>query len=77
MADAIKTAKKIFDQFLSKADPASMPDYDPNAKDPQKQSAGREGGKVGGLARAKALSPQKRKGIAKKGAKARWTVHPH
>jgi hypothetical protein len=33
MADPIKTAKHIFEEFLSKADPASMPDYDPNAKD--------------------------------------------
>lgn len=32
-----------------------------------------EGGKVGGKARAEALSPQKRREIAKKAAKARWS----
>jgi hypothetical protein len=72
MADPIKTAKHIFDQFLSKADPASMPDYDPNAKDPQAQAAGRKGGKRGGAARAASLSPRKRKQIARKAAETRW-----
>jgi hypothetical protein len=72
MADPIKTAKNIFDNFLSKADPASMPDYDPNAKDARAQAAGRKGGKSGGVARAKSLSSKKRKLIAKKAALARW-----
>jgi hypothetical protein len=31
-----------------------------------------KGGKAGGAARAKALSPEKRRAIAKKAAKARW-----
>lgn len=31
-----------------------------------------EGGKVGGVNRAKSLSPEKRKEIAEKAAKARW-----
>jgi hypothetical protein len=31
-----------------------------------------EGGKIGGKARAQALSPEKRKKIAKKAAAARW-----
>lgn len=35
-------------------------------------SLGRKGGLVGGKARAAALSPAKRKAIAKKGAAARW-----
>jgi len=34
--------------------------------------ANRKGGKAGGPARAAALSPAKRKAIAKKAAKARW-----
>jgi len=72
MADPIKTAKKIFDQFLSKADPASMPDYDPHAKDAQAQAAGRKGGLKGGRARADNLSPQKRRKIARKAARSRW-----
>lgn len=74
MADPIKAAKNIFENFLSKADPASMPDYDPNAKDPQAQAAGRVGGKKGGVARAVNLSPRKRHKIAKKAARARWST---
>lgn len=35
--------------------------------------ANRKGGLKGGKARAEALSPQKRKAIAKKAASARWT----
>ena len=76
MADPIKTAKGIFDQFLSKADPASMPDYDPNAKDQQAQAAGRKGGRQGGIARAASLSPAKRRKIAKKAARTRWIEKP-
>jgi uncharacterized protein YaiL (DUF2058 family) len=72
MADPIKAAKGIFGQFLAKADPASMPDYDPNAKAAQAQAAGRKGARKGGLARAKNLSSKKRAEIARKAAKARW-----
>lgn len=35
--------------------------------------AGRKGGKVGGKARAATLTPRKRRAIAKKAAKARWS----
>lgn len=35
-------------------------------------SLGRRGGKVGGPARAAALTPEQRKEIARKGAEARW-----
>jgi hypothetical protein len=73
MADPIKTAKHIFDQFLSKADPASMPDYNPNTKDPQAQAAGRKGGKAGGPERARRLTANKRRRIAKQAAAARWS----
>jgi hypothetical protein len=72
MADPIKTAKKIFDQFLSKADPASMPGYDPQAKDGKAQAAGRKGGLKGGRARARKLSATRRKRIAKVAAAIRW-----
>jgi hypothetical protein len=40
-------------------------------RDPAKEYM-RQGGLKGGKARAKALSPAKRKQIAKKAAKARW-----
>ena len=49
-------------------------DDDPNAgKDPAAILRGRSGGLKGGQARASALSPSKRKQIAKKAASARWS----
>lgn len=44
------------------------------APEPKKASAGRLGGLKGGRARAKSLSPVKRKAIARKAAKARWKL---
>ncbi len=41
-------------------------------KNPAAVSLGRLGGLKGGKARAKALSPRKRKAIAKQAARARW-----
>lgn len=41
-------------------------------KDPAAVALGRKGGLKGGKARADALSPKKRKEIAKKAAEARW-----
>jgi hypothetical protein len=46
---------------------------DPNAgKNPAAVALGRLGGQKGGKARAEALSPRRRKAIAKKAAQARW-----
>jgi hypothetical protein len=53
-----------------------IPKVDPDAgKNPAAVSLGRLGGLKGGAARAKALSPTKRKQIAKKAAAARWLKH--
>jgi hypothetical protein len=41
-------------------------------KDPLAVELGRRGGLKGGVARASKLSPQKRRAIAKKAARARW-----
>lgn len=71
MADPIKTAKTIFDTFLSKADPVAIQDM-ATIGESQAQISGRIGGKVGGPARAKKLSPAHRKSIAKLAAKKRW-----
>lgn len=46
---------------------------EPEDKDEKKVRAGRKGGRKGGKARAKSLSPQKRKAIAKKAAESRWS----
>ena len=40
--------------------------------EPEKNAAAAELGRLGGKARAKALSPEKRSAIAKKAAKRRW-----
>lgn len=48
----------------------SPDDVSPKKKAPD--THGRTGGLKGGNARAKALSPERRRSIAKKAAKARW-----
>jgi hypothetical protein len=71
--DPVQIAKRIYDQFLAKNDPDSVPsEPQPETPNPKAQAAGRKGGKIGGKARAAALTPRKRKQIAKKAAKARW-----
>jgi len=52
--------------------PAKQPPPEKPEKDPAAVSLGRRGGKKGGSARAKKLSPERRKEIARKAAKARW-----
>ncbi len=42
-------------------------------KNPHAQALGRLGGRVGGLARAKSLTPERRREIAVNASKARWT----
>lgn len=44
-------------------------------KNPAAVALGRLGGLKGGKARAKSLTPKKRKAIAKKAAKTRWGLH--
>lgn len=48
----------------------------PPAKNAAAVTMGRKGGKKGGKARAAALSPRKRKAIAKKAATTRWDKRP-
>jgi hypothetical protein len=53
-----------------------IPKVDPDAgKNPAAVSLGRLGGLKGGKARAEALTPAKRKAIAKKAAETRWKKH--
>ena len=75
MADPIKTANRMFDEFLSKVDPAAMPNYQRDAIDLQAQAAGSKGARQGGLARAASLTAKKRQQIAKRAARARWKKH--
>ena len=67
--DLSQLAKRIVDEATGEAEKTLPP--------PEKNQAavelGRLGGKKGGKARAKALTPEERSNIAKKAAAARWS----
>lgn len=65
--DLSQLAKKIVD-IATEGEPAE----EPSEKNPHAVVLGRLGGKKGGKARAEKLSPEQRKEIARKAAKARW-----
>jgi hypothetical protein len=69
MATPVKTAKQMFDQFLTKADPESATPLTADAGDTRRRVALAS---KGGHARNAALSPRKRRQIAKKAASERW-----
>jgi len=70
--DFATNARRVVEQAIGEQlDGSPLPD--PNeGKNPAAVALGRLGGMKGGKARAEALSPAKRKAIAKKAAKARW-----
>jgi hypothetical protein len=74
--DFAVNALRVVEQAMGeKMDGSPLPD--PNAgKNPAAVALGKLGGVKGGKARAKKLSPAKRKAIAKKAAKARLGKHP-
>lgn len=65
-----KDVNQIAAQIVSEAIGAGLELKD---KNPAAVALGRMGGLKGGKARAEALSPEKRKKIARKAAKARWS----
>jgi hypothetical protein len=71
--DFVTSGRRIVEKLIGeKLD--GTPLDDPNAgKNPAAVALGKLGGAKGGAARAAALSPRKRKMIAKKAALARWT----
>lgn len=68
--DTNQLAKLIVD-IATGEEPDPTPDT-AEGKDPAVVARGRKGGKVGGKARAEALTPEERSEIAKKAAAARW-----
>ena len=70
--DFATIVRNIVEQAIGeKLDGSPLPD--PNAgKNPAAVALGRLGGAKGGAARAAALSPARRKAIAKKAAEKRW-----
>ena len=64
--------RRTVEKFIGERDTGEPLD-DPNAgKNPAAMARGKLGGAKGGAARAAALSPRKRKMIARKAAAARW-----
>jgi hypothetical protein len=70
--DINQLAKLIVDISTGNAPPEPE-----STKNPAAVAMGKLGGKKGGPARAKALSPAKRKAIAKKAAAKRWGYDKH
>lgn len=65
--DENEAAFAALEDLLSRTEPEPKPE-----KNAAAVALGRLGGVKGGVARAKALSPRKRKQIASKAAQARW-----
>ncbi len=68
--DVNQLAAFLVDAVTGETAPDSAPVDD--GKDPAAVALGRKGGKKGGAARAKALTPEQRREIAQKAAAARW-----
>jgi hypothetical protein len=71
--DASQLAKLMVDIASGDTDDKAMPKTD-EGKNAAAVALGRLGGLKGGKARADALSPRKRKSIARKAAQARWNA---
>ncbi len=69
--DFATIAQRVVEQAIGEKLDGSPLD-EPPAKNPAAVALGKLGGAKGGRARAEALSPAKRKAIAKKAAAARW-----
>ena len=70
--DFTTVARRVVEQAIGeRLDGSPLPD--PNdGKNPHAVALGKLGGAKGGKARAKALTPEKRKAIARKAARTRW-----
>ena len=70
--DFATIARRVVEQAIGETmDGKPLPDPD-KEKNPAAVALGKLGGAKGGRARAEALSPTKRKAIARKAAAARW-----
>ena len=71
--DANETAFRVLQEAVGERSKTPPPNERTDAeKDPAAVERGRKGGRKGGKARARKLSPKNRKEIARKAAKARW-----
>jgi hypothetical protein len=69
--DTNEVAFKVFQESIGEVEPSKQT---VQGKNPAAVTLGRLGGLKGGKARAKSLSPEKRKEIAQKAAKTRWAT---
>ena len=77
LTDISQLARTIVEEatgeLLTDRSPPQEPPKDPtHEKNPNAVALGKLGGKKGGDARAKKLTPEQRKAIAEKAARARW-----
>jgi hypothetical protein len=70
--DFMQVAREVVEQAIGERMDGTPLGIPKDTRDPNAVALGHKGGKKGGQARAKALSPAKRRSIAKKAAQARW-----
>jgi hypothetical protein len=64
------------ESLAHQATPKDPPEKPTRKKNPAAVALGKLGGKKGGQARAKKLTPEQRKAIAQKAARTRWNKQP-
>jgi hypothetical protein len=71
--DFMQVARRVVEQAIGEQlDGLPLPTPEPDTRNPAAVALSKLGASKGGKARAKALTPEKRKAIARKAAKARW-----
>jgi hypothetical protein len=71
--DFMEVGRAIVEQAIGEQmDGNPLPEPEPDTRNPHAVALGSMGGKKGGKARAKALTVEKRRKIARKAARARW-----
>jgi hypothetical protein len=71
--DFISVARRVVEEAIGeKLDGSPLPEEPPDTRNPAAVALSKLGASKGGKARAKALSPARRKALAIKAAKARW-----
>ena len=73
--DEVQAAFRVISEATGTTPPKPAP-VRKKRKNPAAVALGRLGGKKGGAARAKALTPEQRSEIAKKAAEKRWGTKP-
>jgi hypothetical protein len=71
--DFMEVARSVVERAIGEQmDGSPLPQLEPDTRNPHAVALGSMGGRKGGKARAKKLSPAKRKAIAKRAARSRW-----